>query len=212
MELRNRDEAKYNATITGTVTDSSGAVILGASVTVTNMDTGARFTGESNEAGIYRVSALPVGTYSVEYQKNGFKKVVRSDLTLATAQVAQINVKMMPGAVTELVEVTTAPVMLDTETTDVGTVMTANSMKDLPLDINYSGVGRTIITFTFSDSGIGLTTGAPVLADRSGKTTLSFLHRTSVSTTPSSHFRPMRPRFRLPLSCMAISAPYLAAH
>ena len=139
------------ATITGTVTDSSGAVILGASVTVTNMDTGARFTGESNEAGIYRVSALPVGTYSVEYQKNGFKKVVRSDLTLATAQVAQINVKMMPGAVTELVEVTTAPVMLDTETTDVGTVMTANSMKDLPLDINSSGVGRDVTSFIYSN-------------------------------------------------------------
>src|SRR5437763_2263778 len=120
------------ATINGSVTDPSGAVIVGASVTVTNIETGARFTGESNEAGIYRVSALPVGTYSIEYQKSGFKKLIRSGLTLAAAQVAEVNVNMDPGAVSETVQVTTAPVLLDTETTDIGTAMTANSMKNLP--------------------------------------------------------------------------------
>ena len=139
------------ATINGSVTDPSGAFIVGASVTVTNLETGAHFLGESNEAGIYRVSALPVGTYSIEYAKKGFKKVVRSGLTLATAQVAELNVKMVPGAVSELVQVTTEPVLLDTETTDIGTVMTANSMKDLPLDINVSGVGRDITSFIYSN-------------------------------------------------------------
>src|SRR5579864_8439438 len=139
------------ATINGSVTDPSGAFIVGARVTVTGVETGSRFTGETNEAGIYRVSALPVGTYSIEYAKNGFKKVVRSGLTLATAQVAELNVKMVPGAVSELVQVTTAPVLLDTETTDIGTVMTANSMKDLPLDINVSGVGRDITSFIYSN-------------------------------------------------------------
>ncbi len=139
------------ATINGSVTDTSGAVIVGASVTVTSVETGARFMGQSNEAGIYRVSALPVGTYSIEYEKRGFKTVVRSALELATAQVAEINVKMEPGAVSEVVHVTTAPVMLETETTDVGTVMTADSMKDLPLDINASGVGRDITTFIYSN-------------------------------------------------------------
>src|SRR5438552_5003550 len=139
------------ATINGTVTDPSGAVIVGASVTVTNMETGTRFTGESNGAGIYRVSALPVGTYSIEYQKDGFKKVVRSGLTLATAQVAEVNVNLAPGSVSEMVQVTTAPVLLNTETTDIGTAMTANSMKNLPLDINASGVGRDITSFIYSN-------------------------------------------------------------
>lgn len=139
------------ATISGTVTDQSGAVIVGASVMVTNVDTGARYTRESNAAGIYRVSGLPVGTYSLEYEKNGFKKLTRSGLALATAQVAEIDVKMVPGSVSEVVQVTTAPVMLETETTDVGTVMTANSMKDLPLDINASGVGRDITNFIYSN-------------------------------------------------------------
>ena len=139
------------ATIIGTIIDPSGAVIVGASVTVTSVETGARYTGESNAAGIYRVSGLPIGTYSLEYEKNGFKKLTRSGLPLGTAQVAEINVNMVPGAVTEVVQVTTAPVMLDTETTDVGTAMTANSMKDLPLDINASGVGRDITNFIYSN-------------------------------------------------------------
>ena len=139
------------ATISGTVADQSGAVIVGASVTVTNVDTGVRYTGESNDVGVYRVSALPVGTYSIDYEKIGFKKLTQSGLTLATAQVAEINVKMTPGALTERMEVTTAPVLLDTETTDIGTVMTADSMKDLPLDINASGVGRDITSFIYSN-------------------------------------------------------------
>lgn len=139
------------ATINGTVTDQSGAVIVGASVTVTNVETGVTYTGASNDAGVYRVSALPVGTYSIEYQKGGFKKVIRSRLTLATAQVAEVNVNMAPGAVSELVQVTNAPVLLDTETTDIGTAMTANSMKNLPLDINASGVGRDITSFIYSN-------------------------------------------------------------
>jgi hypothetical protein len=139
------------ATINGTVTDQSGAVMVGVKVTVTNSETGARDTGESNAVGIYRVSGLPVGTYSVEYAKDGFKKLMRSGLTLSTAQVAEANVKMSPGAVSEHVEVTTAPVLLETETTDVGTAMTASSMKDLPLDINVSGVGRDITAFIYSN-------------------------------------------------------------
>ena len=139
------------ATISGTVTDSSGAVITGVNVTVTNTETGVHLRGETNEAGIYRVSALPVGSYSVEYEKHGFKKAARSGLTLTTAQVAELNVQMAPGSVSELVQVTTAPVLLDTETTDIGTVLTANSMKDLPLDINVSGVGRDITQFIYTN-------------------------------------------------------------
>ena len=277
------------ATISGTVTDQSGAVIVGVSVTVTNVDTGARYTGESNAVGIYRVSGLPVGTYSLEYEKDGFKKLTRSGLALATAQVAEIDVKMVPGAVSEVVQVTAAPVMLEAETTDVGTVMTADAMKDLPLDINASGVGRDITNFIYSniattnggnydghiagsqnvtknvmvdgvdataglqgfiqdigmeavqemnvqisgvsaegastgggtimlelksgtptpgttitsasrDSGIVSTTGVRVPAGRLGRTTLSFLGRTSVSTTRSSCLRRTRPRLRLQIS------------
>src|SRR5438477_5630925 len=128
------------ATINGTVTDQSGAVIAGASVIVTSIETGTHYTGKSNETGIYRVSGLPVGTYTVECDKSGFKKMTRSGLSLATAQVAEVNLTMVTGSASEHVEVTTAPVRLETETTDVGTAMTAKAMKDLPLDINASGL------------------------------------------------------------------------
>jgi hypothetical protein len=68
------------ATINGIVTDQSGAVIPGVNVTVTSADTGARFTGKSNDAGVYRVSGLPVGTYSLIGEKGGFKRLERSGL------------------------------------------------------------------------------------------------------------------------------------
>jgi len=139
------------ATINGTITDQSGAVITGVNVVVTNVETGARYAGKSNEAGIYRVSGLPVGTYSLDGEKNGFKKLTRSGLALATAQVAEVNLTMVPGSVSEHVEVTVPAELLQTETTDVGTAMTANSMKDLPLDINVSGVGRDVTTFIYSN-------------------------------------------------------------
>ena len=139
------------ATINGTVKDQSGAVIPGVTVVVASAETGERYVGKSNESGIYRVSGLPVGTYSIESEKAGFKKVTRTGLALATAQVAEVNLVMLPGATSEHVEVTAAPVLLESETTDVGTAMTANSMKDLPLDINSSGVGRDITSFIYSN-------------------------------------------------------------
>ena len=138
------------ATITGTVSDQSGAVIVGVKVTATNTDTGVRYTSESNEAGIYRVPALPIGTYSVDFEKSDFKKVTRKGLSLQIAQVAEINVQMQPGTVSQVVEVTTSAGMLETETSDVGTDMTAKSMEDMPLDFNVSGVGRDITGFIYS--------------------------------------------------------------
>src|SRR5438270_1960998 len=82
------------ATINGTITDQSGAVIPSVTVSVTSAETGGHYTGKSNEAGIYRISGLPVGTYSLESEKSGFKKLTRAGLSLATAQVAEVNLTM----------------------------------------------------------------------------------------------------------------------
>lgn len=139
------------ASIVGTVADQTGAVIVGVSVTVVNADTGIRYKGESNSVGFYRIPALPVGSYSIEFEKAGFKKLIRPGLSLSTAQVAELNIKMVPGAVVEVMRVTADPVLLETETTDLGTSLTASAMKDLPLDINASGVGRDITNFIYSN-------------------------------------------------------------
>lgn len=139
------------ATINGTVTDESGAVVPNVRVTGTNVDTGIRYTGESNDAGIYRVAGLPVGNYSLEFEKSGFKKLSRTGLNLETGQVAEINAKMLVGETAEVVQVTAGDVLLETETTSVGTLMTASALKDLPLDVNSSGVGRDITSFIYSN-------------------------------------------------------------
>lgn len=138
------------ATVSGTATDDSGAVVPGVRVTVRNVATGVNYAGTTNEVGMYRIPGLPIGTYSLEYEKEGFKKLTRSGLSLETGQVAEINVKMTLGTVTEVVEVTAEPVMLETATTSVGTLMTAQSMRDLPLDINSSGVGRDVTSFIYA--------------------------------------------------------------
>ncbi len=139
------------ATISGTVTDESGGVVSDVQVTATHVETGTRSVGRSNEAGIYRVVGLPVGDYLLEFEKVGFKKVSRTGLTLSSAQVAEINVKMQVGTVAEVVQVSSETVLLETENTTVGTLMSANVLKDLPLDINSSGVGRDITNFIYTN-------------------------------------------------------------
>jgi hypothetical protein len=94
---------------------------------------------------------LPIGDYSLDFEKPGFKRLSSTGLNVATGQVAEINVKMLVGNVSEVLLVQSDNVLLETETTSVGTLMTANSLKDLPLDINNSGVGRDIMSFIYSN-------------------------------------------------------------
>ncbi|PYU44324.1 MAG: hypothetical protein DMG54_09650 [Acidobacteria bacterium] len=139
------------ATISGTVTDESGAVVPNVRVTATNVETGVRYAAQSNDSGIYRIAALPIGDYSLDFEKSGFKKLSRTGLNVATGQVAEIDVQMLIGGVAEVVQVNSDNVLLETETTSVGTLMTASALKDLPLDINSSGVGRDITSFIYSN-------------------------------------------------------------
>jgi len=135
------------ATLTGTVTDTSGAVIPGASVTATNMETKVVTSATSNDVGLYRILNLPVGQYSVSFQKQGFKSVERTGIFLAISQVAEINVTLQVGTVAQTVEVTSAAPITETQTNDVGGAMTLEAFRALPLDING---GRDIMAFAFA--------------------------------------------------------------
>ena len=117
------------ATISGTVTDESGAVVPNVRVTATNVETGVRYAAQSNDSGIYRIAALPIGDYSLDFEKSGFKKLSRTGLNVATGQVAEIDVQMLIGGVAEVVQVNSDNVLLETETTSVGTLMTASALK-----------------------------------------------------------------------------------
>src|SRR5262245_52466766 len=97
------------ATLLGEVTDSSGAVVPGATVTVTNVATGISLTTVTNERGIYSLPGLRPGAYSIAIELQGFSKFVRGGVTLQVAQVLRLDAKLETGNVTETVQVEATP-------------------------------------------------------------------------------------------------------
>ena len=124
---------EVTATITGTVTDPSGAAISDAAVTAKSVERGTTFTAQSNESGIYRLSQLPAGTYDLKIEKAGFQTSLRPALVLSVNQVARIDVEMKVGQVSQTVEVTGAAPVLKTEATQVDTIINATTNDNLPL-------------------------------------------------------------------------------
>ena len=97
-----------NGTIEGTVTDSSGGVLPGATVTITNLDTGAERVVITNEKGLYRAPLLTLGTYKVVAELQGFKKVEVTDIKLSVGQTAVVNATLWVGTVSETITVSSA--------------------------------------------------------------------------------------------------------
>ena len=87
------------ASITGLVTDESGAAVPGVTVTATNQATNVAYTAVSNDAGNYTITSLPVGTYVVKAELTGFRTTTRTPLTFEAQQVARLDFKMSVGAV-----------------------------------------------------------------------------------------------------------------
>ena len=133
------------ATITGTVTDSSGAVVAGAEVTATNTGTNVPTKTVSNGDGIYVIPNLFPGPYSVEFKKDGFETLLRPAITLESTQVARIDAALKVGSVTQSMTVTTDAPVLDLERPSEGTNLNGKVVTDLPLGI-YGG-GRDIEKF-----------------------------------------------------------------
>lgn len=133
------------ATITGTVTDSSGALMAGVDVTAKNLGTNVESSTVTNADGIYSIPNLVPGSYSLEFKKVGFKPLVHPKITVESTQVAQMNASLQLGAVTETVTVTTDAPVLDRESAAIGTDMKGDVVTDLPLSI-YNG-GRFVENF-----------------------------------------------------------------
>ncbi len=122
------------ANITGEVKDTSGAVVPGASITLTNIETGVMVRSESNEQGIFLVPSLKPGPYSLTIEKPGFRKLVRSGITLQVNQFARVDVELQVGELTNTVEITQAATLLETETSSRGSVIDQKKIVDLPLN------------------------------------------------------------------------------
>jgi hypothetical protein len=120
--------------IVGTVSDPSGAIIAGATITVTNMDTNISVRATTDQAGNYVVTPLNVGRYSVSVEAAGFKRSVRSDITLNVQDRLRVDAALEVGAVTDTVEVAAAAPMLETDTSYLGEVVDSQRIVDLPLN------------------------------------------------------------------------------
>src|ERR1700730_15994116 len=131
--------------ITGTVKDSSGAVVSGVEVTATNKGTNEATKTNSNQDGIYVIPNLFPGQYSVEFKRDGFEIVRRPTITLESTQVAQINAELKVGAITDSITVTADAPVLDEERPSIGTNMQGAVVTDLPLPV-YGG-GRFVENF-----------------------------------------------------------------
>lgn len=125
--------AQFRAGIEGTVTDASSAAVAGATVTVTNQETGKAVQVTTNGAGFYRVSGLPPGKYTVTVSFTGFKEKVVKGVTVNAEEVQGVNITIEPGPVTESVTVTgeTIP-QLETENGNVTGAITNQQVLALP--------------------------------------------------------------------------------
>lgn len=122
-----------NGTLLGAVTDASGAVVVNAKVTITEENTNIIHSAMTNESGNYTFGDLPPGRYAVVVEQTGFKKESRRDIDLLVDSTVRVNVALQPGSVTETVEVTGAPPILQTDTASTGDKMDQIQTANLPL-------------------------------------------------------------------------------
>ena len=123
-----------SGTIVGTVTDSSGGVVSGASITITNEGAGAVRRFDTGADGYYAATLLPGGIYSVEVVKPGFKKAKVSGVMLEVNQAARTDITLDIGATNQTVEVSSEATIVQTDRSDVGHVVGAKQAVELPLN------------------------------------------------------------------------------
>jgi hypothetical protein len=124
---------EITAAINGAVTDPSGAAVGGAKIIVTDLDRGTQFSAATDSGGNYSLPRLPVGRYDVKVESAGFQAAIRRNVTLVLNQIAAINFQLQIGNLSQTVEVVAAPPMLQTEQTQVNTVMESNAILAIPL-------------------------------------------------------------------------------
>jgi len=122
------------ARITGTVTDATGAVIPGVQITMVHVQTNRKVAATTTEAGQYVSIPLPPGDYRVEAEATGFKRVVRTGITLQVQQTAVVDVRMQVGEISERIEVVAQAPLLNTVEATQGQVIENKRIVDLPLN------------------------------------------------------------------------------
>lgn len=155
---------QQTASLTGQITDSSGAIIPGATVTVVDSERGTKTVVTTNQQGDYTIPQLPPAEhYIISVSKPGFKETVQRNVILQVAQSAKIDLSLAVGEVNQSVEVSSAPPQLETQTSSLGQVITGQTVEALPL--NGRSTFRLIALtpgVTFSQSAYGQFGDVPV--------------------------------------------------
>ncbi len=124
---------QVTAAFTGQVTDPSGAPVPGAQVTATDTDRGTKWPTSTNQDGEYNLPRVPIGTYDVKVEHEGFQKAVESHVSLQMNQVARLDFRLQVGSLSQTVEVAATEAVLQTQSTQLGQVIDARTNEDLPL-------------------------------------------------------------------------------
>jgi carboxypeptidase family protein len=156
---------EFRATLTGVVTDQSGATVPNANVTATNDETGSTYTAKTNESGVYYIPYVVPGTYTVKVEATGFKTAVQEKVLLLASKYFNQNFKLDVGTLTERVVVSTAPPLLEAASGSGGTILDQKILENVPVGGNqvYMLLGTTPGTqftqTTFGPSGFSGTRG-----------------------------------------------------
>src|SRR5882724_5274487 len=166
--------AQEDASIQGTVSDSSGAAIPGVAIQVKNLETGALRNLQTDEAGRFDAASLPVGRYALKTEKSGFRGVEKTGISLVLGQRETVDVVLQVGDVRQTVQVESAPTVVMITTEDVSGLVGEQQVKDLPLNgrsydqlitlnpgiVNYTsqraggiGTSNSVVGNMFSASG-----------------------------------------------------------
>ena len=142
-------------TIAGTVLDSSGGVVTNASVTATDSETGAKYSATTGPTGGYRLYDLRVGVYGVSVSAPGFKTVDKTGVVVQINTTASLDFSLQPGDVKETLTVVADAPGLQTESSEIGTVVDKRQIEELPLALNSTGQShlRSTESFVFLTPG-----------------------------------------------------------
>ena len=124
--------AQYGASLEGTVTDKSGAVVGGAMVTITDQATGVTRNTVSGQSGFYRIAGLPPGRYRVDVEAASFKKTSTPNVPVVAEATNPANVVLQTGSASETVTVSGESQALETENASIGNTLTSQQIVDLP--------------------------------------------------------------------------------
>src|SRR5205085_295181 len=152
--------------ISGTVTDPSGAVIAGATIKVTNVNTGIVSTYTTNGAGLYNATSLNPGVYNVQAEARGFRPAAANGISLEVNANPRVSLTLTVGESSQVIEVTSEAPILQTQQSDLGQTVTNRQLEQLPTS---SGSGRNIYSLIPLAGGVSQQLGCDGCGDNANR-------------------------------------------